>query len=137
MCLLNPIALRMAKTLWSFGHSECNRVKLYRFNFFVVLSYIQQGNDRSRFQVLYGEYLKTGRQSAAESYGRPEQVKEMNYALMDRRRRKISQQTNRICKIIDSFYRQCRPILNDTEHCVRSGPTFFAFFFKLTIINKM
>ena len=24
---LNPIALRMAKTLWSFGHSECNRVK--------------------------------------------------------------------------------------------------------------
>ena len=25
---LNPIALRTAKTLWSFGHSECNRVKL-------------------------------------------------------------------------------------------------------------
>ena len=24
---VNPIALRMAKTLWSFGHSECNRVK--------------------------------------------------------------------------------------------------------------
>ena len=24
---LNPIALRTAKTLWSFGHSECNRVK--------------------------------------------------------------------------------------------------------------
>ena len=23
----NPVALRMAKTLWSFGHSECNRVK--------------------------------------------------------------------------------------------------------------
>ena len=23
----NPIALRMAKTLWSFSHSECNRVK--------------------------------------------------------------------------------------------------------------
>ena len=22
---LNPIALRMAKTQWSFGHSECNR----------------------------------------------------------------------------------------------------------------
>ena len=22
---LNPIALRMAKTLWSFGHSECNK----------------------------------------------------------------------------------------------------------------
>ena len=25
--LFNPIALRMAKTLWSFGHSESNRVK--------------------------------------------------------------------------------------------------------------
>ena len=25
--LLNPIALRTVKTLWSFGHSECNRVK--------------------------------------------------------------------------------------------------------------
>ena len=24
----NPIALRTAKTLWSFGHSECNSVKL-------------------------------------------------------------------------------------------------------------
>ena len=23
---INPIELRMAKTLWSFGHSECNRV---------------------------------------------------------------------------------------------------------------
>ena len=23
---LNPFALRMAKNLWSFGHSECNRV---------------------------------------------------------------------------------------------------------------
>ena len=26
--LFNPIALRMAKTLWSFGHSECYRVKI-------------------------------------------------------------------------------------------------------------
>ena len=25
---INPIALRMAKTLWCFGHSECNRVKI-------------------------------------------------------------------------------------------------------------
>ena len=24
---LNPFALRMAKTLWSFGRSECNKVK--------------------------------------------------------------------------------------------------------------
>ena len=27
ICSFNPIALRMAKTLWSFGCSECNRVK--------------------------------------------------------------------------------------------------------------
>ena len=27
--LFNPIALRMAKTLWSFGRFECNRVKLF------------------------------------------------------------------------------------------------------------
>ena len=26
--MFNPIALRLAKTLWSFGHSECNRVKV-------------------------------------------------------------------------------------------------------------
>ena len=25
--IINPTALRMAKTLWSFGHSDCNRVK--------------------------------------------------------------------------------------------------------------
>ena len=24
---INPIALRIAKTLWSFGYSECNRAK--------------------------------------------------------------------------------------------------------------
>ena len=28
--ILNPVALRMAKTLWSFDHSECNRVKCVR-----------------------------------------------------------------------------------------------------------
>ena len=27
--ILNPNALRMAKTLWSFGHSECKRIKIY------------------------------------------------------------------------------------------------------------
>ena len=26
--MINPIALRMAKTPWSFGHSECIRVNL-------------------------------------------------------------------------------------------------------------
>ena len=26
--LFNPFALRMAKTVWSFGCSECNRVKM-------------------------------------------------------------------------------------------------------------
>ena len=29
--MLNPIALRMAKTLWSFGHSEYSRVNAYEF----------------------------------------------------------------------------------------------------------
>ena len=29
MILGVPIALRMAKTPWSFGHSECNRVKFF------------------------------------------------------------------------------------------------------------
>ena len=27
-CNINPIALRTAKTLWSFDHSECNWVKI-------------------------------------------------------------------------------------------------------------
>ena len=30
--LSNPIALRMAKTQWSFGHSECNRVNFIYFS---------------------------------------------------------------------------------------------------------
>ena len=29
--LVNPIVLKMAKTLWSFGRSECNRVNVYSF----------------------------------------------------------------------------------------------------------
>ena len=29
---INPIALRMAKTLWSFGCSDCNRVSRSRAN---------------------------------------------------------------------------------------------------------
>ena len=29
LALFNPIALRTAKTLWSFGCSECNRVKIW------------------------------------------------------------------------------------------------------------
>ena len=28
---VDPIALRTANTLWSFGHSECNRVKGKKF----------------------------------------------------------------------------------------------------------
>ena len=28
--MLNPTALSMAKTQWSFGHSECNRVKVFK-----------------------------------------------------------------------------------------------------------
>ena len=29
LAMFNPIALGTAKTLWSFGHSECNRVKVH------------------------------------------------------------------------------------------------------------
>ena len=29
--LFNPIALKTVKTPWSFGHSECSRVKSYKF----------------------------------------------------------------------------------------------------------
>ena len=28
VCTINPIALRTAKTLWSFGHSECHRINI-------------------------------------------------------------------------------------------------------------
>ena len=28
LMLYNPAALRVAKTLWSFGHSECSRVNI-------------------------------------------------------------------------------------------------------------
>ena len=35
--LVNPIALRIAKTPWSFGCFECNRVKyVYRLAYFPV-----------------------------------------------------------------------------------------------------
>ena len=29
ICIFNPIALKTAKTRWSFGHFECNRVQDY------------------------------------------------------------------------------------------------------------
>ena len=32
----NAIALRMAKTLWSFGHSECNRAPIEFWEFCVI-----------------------------------------------------------------------------------------------------
>ena len=32
---INPIALKTSKTLWSFGRSECNRVKEMDFQNFV------------------------------------------------------------------------------------------------------
>ena len=35
---VNPVALRMAKTLWSFGHSECSRVKHGLNNLFACCS---------------------------------------------------------------------------------------------------
>ena len=37
--LLNPIALRMAKTPLSFGHSECHRVNQTKFHMGLLISY--------------------------------------------------------------------------------------------------
>ena len=37
--LFNPIALRMAKALWSFGHSECNKVN--EFVVYLLLSFLR------------------------------------------------------------------------------------------------
>ena len=40
----NPVALRKAKTLWSFGFSECNRVNIngyvFRANNYVILIFV-------------------------------------------------------------------------------------------------
>ena len=44
---INPIALRKAKTLWSFGHSECNRVKPERKSYSNVWKTIVAGTDYS------------------------------------------------------------------------------------------
>ena len=40
-CLFNLPALRKAKTLWSFGLSECNRVKVYEYTATVILHFIR------------------------------------------------------------------------------------------------
>ena len=37
--IFNPTALRTAKTLWSFGHSECNRVKLSKLKIIAKLAH--------------------------------------------------------------------------------------------------
>ena len=48
ICIFNPIALRKAKTLWSFGHSECNRVNLWHnwqtvsLQEYLQINYLQQ-----------------------------------------------------------------------------------------------
>ena len=40
LTFFNPIALRTAKTLWSFSHSECNRVNFISKPFlFIVFEY--------------------------------------------------------------------------------------------------
>ena len=43
MALINPITLRMTKTQWSFGHSECNRFKwsLLIFSSFLLQTLIE------------------------------------------------------------------------------------------------
>ena len=39
----NPIALRLAETLWSFGHFECNRVKVYGYTAMSWVPLLQRG----------------------------------------------------------------------------------------------
>ena len=49
---VNPIALRKAKTLWSFGHSECSRVKLSQ-NYGKYLDRLFAPNDMNMHVLLY------------------------------------------------------------------------------------
>ena len=39
LCFINPIALRKAKTLWSFGLSECNTAKYVFWHLIRTTSY--------------------------------------------------------------------------------------------------
>ena len=48
---INPIALKMAKTPYSFGHSECSRVKECYPNFASVLKMVAAGNKFKRGQT--------------------------------------------------------------------------------------
>ena len=47
----NPVALRMAKTQWSFGRSECNRVKLLKMNI-NQFKYRSGINDQQQLKVV-------------------------------------------------------------------------------------
>ena len=38
--MLNPFELRTAKTLWNFGHSECNRVRVHNIKYINIDSVI-------------------------------------------------------------------------------------------------
>ena len=40
ICIFNPIALKTAKTRWSFGHFECNRVQDYTW----VIEWVNSGS---------------------------------------------------------------------------------------------
>ena len=48
----NPIALRRAKTLWSFGRSECSRVKVLEYSSIFSVIY-KKGNDFPGFLFAY------------------------------------------------------------------------------------
>ena len=50
--VVNPDALRTAKTLWSFGCSECNRVKSDS-NCAIVVAFMVAINCKSKFSRLH------------------------------------------------------------------------------------
>ena len=96
--LLNPIALRTAKILWNFGHSECNRVKdvctelqgvcnkIKTKPFFSVKCWFQFGLVQiqdTNFSILYNIYLADDG-SLNQTLAKSEQLRELrqeNYNL--------------------------------------------------------
>ena len=55
---INPIALKTAKTLWSFGFSECNRVKIKVFIWNLDTLYFYHLLDQVYIPVSVNSWLK-------------------------------------------------------------------------------
>ena len=59
IALFNSIALRTAKTQWSFGHSECNRVKEYACMCVYIKSVGEKQVKLNLFLPVYSLFLFT------------------------------------------------------------------------------